>query len=393
MTSAQFAVDWEKRIDFARLRGKRLQKTREAMANHSLDALLLFKPENIRYVSGVKGREAFWAISECAFVPKVGDLTVFHTFHESQSRVPWLHGRIRPVRPLEQRGSVVELFCSEFAAEIKELMDEAGLVGGRMGIDIMNYPVYRSLVDAGLSIADGAEAMIDATAIKTTDEIELMKVACGMADAALLNCRGFIRPGVREYDISATLIHTLRTLGSDWYIRGGICSGDRTNPFLPTMGGTDRIIQPGDLVIIDCTHAYLGYWGDVTRTFLCGDRATEHQKSLYRQCYEMLQAGIEEVNPGKTTADIAAAWRRFEEVEGYATHGVVHGVGILLDTAPLLNPLSEKYPEEFLPKMALTVESFVGKGSEGVYLEEHLVVTEDGCELISRCPFEDELLM
>jgi len=389
--TTHLAVDWESIVDFRRLREERLRKTREAMASHDLDALLLFKPENIRYVSGVKGLEAFWTIRECVFVPKVGDLTVFHTYPESQIHVPWVEGRIRQATLLEQRGPAGSVLCSEFAGEIKELVGEAGLADGRVGIDVVNYCAFQSLVDAGLSIVDGDEVMIDATSVKTADELELMKVACAMGDAALLDCRDVIRPGVREHDISATLIYTLRTLGSDWYIRGGICSGERTNPYFPTMGGTDRILRPGDLVSIDCTHAYLGYWADITRTFLCGDKATEHQKGLYRQSYEMLQVGIAQVKPGKTTADVANAWRR-SGAEGYATHWFVHGVGMLLDTAPVLNRLSDEYPEEFLPNMVMSVENFVGDGREGVYLEEMVVVTEDGCEVISRCPFEDELM-
>lgn len=391
MATTQFAVDWEERVDLAALRSKRVEKTLQAMNKHGLDALLAVKPENVRYVAAIKGVEKFWAPGECTLLCKGGGLIAWLIFHESEPYMPWLKGRVKHAFSLEGPEPETSVFCQQFAEQIKEAMKDEGATGMRLGVDMLNPLMYQAFVNAGLEVADASALMIDVNKVKMMEEIELMKVACAMGDAALFACMEYIRPGLREYDVSAKLISTLRTLGADWYIRGAFASGERTSPFIAVMGGTDRILQPRDLVIIDCTHAYMGYWGDITRTFLCGDKATEEQRKIHKTCYEVLQESIEIFKPGNTTLDLARFWDDAKK-EGRLDLGILHGVGLLLSTAPRVHALTEKYLTEFLPGMVATLETYLSEGRQGVYLEEQVLVTEDGNEVMSRCPFDERLM-
>jgi Xaa-Pro dipeptidase len=213
-----------------------------------------------------------------------------------------------------------------------------------------------------------------------------------MNDAGIHACREALRPGARESDISARMIETLRRLGADWYIRGVVCSGEHTSPQYKTVGGTDRIIQPGDLVLVDVAHAYMSYWSDVARTFVCGDRAAPEQRAVYQHCCEMLTAGLEQVKTGNTTADVVAVWEKLKRRDSVAGVGVGHGLGTTLHEIPIVHDLSLQSPTTFVPDMVIALEVYSSQGRHGVRLEQNLVVTDGGYDLLSKFPYDGTLL-
>jgi len=392
----QFAVDYEERINFDRLRRERLENAKRMLKKHDLDALLTFMPEHNRYLTGEKGMESYWWLSEYTLLPRGGEPYLFQRgveYWRMKETMPWMEGRLRlvPSGPIEEMGLGRTTFGREFADEIKKILKEHGVEKGKIGIDVMNYPVYKALSDAGLTVVDGMPALIEAKMIKTRDELELHRISCAIADAALWEAKEYIKPGLREYDVSSILISTMRRLGAENYIRGIIASGERTNPYYRIVGGSDRILRLGDVVVIDCVMNYMGYWADITRTFLVGSKASEEQKEIHKEAYDLLYAGIKQVGPGKTTADVAAQWYEPGVFKKWALD-VGHGLGITLhNEAPWIHYRSFEAPVEFKPGMVLALETWAGKGRQGVRLEENLIVTETGYEIISKAPFDERL--
>jgi Xaa-Pro dipeptidase len=146
-------------------------------------------------------------------------------------------------------------------------------------------------------------------------------------------------------------------------------------------------------VIIDKVHYYNGYGCDYVRTFLCGDKATPLQKDLYKRCLDYLYEGINEVKPGNTTGDVARKWHEPEDCTE-CTLDFGHGVGLDTHEYPFISFMSKQDPIEIKPDMVLALEVFLGDPAtkQGVRLEENLIVTEKGYEIISKYPFEEKFL-
>lgn len=387
MSGTQFGVDWEQRVDFARLREERLAKVWRGIEQEELDALLVFKPANVRYIAAAKGVEGYWELGECCVV-RPGEAPTVFLSPGIDPKAPWLDGRVRPARNLSGDGpggaDVVRAF-------VADAVDAAGVGrGGKLGVDLLNVGLARALADHGVELHDAGPSLTRARARKTADEIEVLKVAAAINDAGFAACRAAIEPGVRELDVSAAIIQRLRALGSDWYIRGVVCSGDHTHPQYKTVGGTDRILQPGDLVLADVSHPYLAYWSDVSRVYACGGVVTPAQRDVHLRCHSTLWAGIEAVRAGATTADVLARWEETRPPEEFDYASVGHGLGTTLHEPPVVSPAGGT--TELEPGMVIALETYVGRDGNGVRLEENLIVTDDGYEILSKAPYEEALL-
>jgi Xaa-Pro aminopeptidase len=159
-------------------------------------------------------------------------------------------------------------------------------------------------------------------------------------------------------------------------------------------------VRPGELVALDTdTIGCYGYYSDFSRTFRCGPgRPTADQKALYRMAYDQVQHNIDLVQPGAAFRDIAAAaWKIPDRFVDQRYTSVMHGVGMHGETPFIAHAMDyETYGRDgtLEPGMVVSVESYIGEkgGREGVKLEEEVLVTKAGPKLISKFPFEDELL-
>jgi Xaa-Pro aminopeptidase len=385
----QWALDWQEQINFERMRKERLGKVREVMRKRDLEAIITFLPDNIRYITGARG----------IAVPKVWRYSVLVREEEPilfelggdmgrvKENAPWLEGRIQPAIPVH--------FASNdgikaWAKSIKEILDRSK-VKGRLGLDSLSFRVMNALEEAGIQFVDGGPIMTEARVVKTQDELKCLRISVGMAEVAFEVARNTIRPGIRDCDVQAEMSRALYSIGCETLL-GCFASGEHTNPYWRCYL-TDRKIRKGDLVIIDRCHFYNGYGCDYVRTFLCGDKATPAQKDLYKKCLDYLYDGINQVKPGNTTGDVAKKWR---EPEDYTecTLDFGHGIGLDLHEYPFITFMAKKEPVELKPNMALALEVYWGDPimRQGVRLEENLIVTEKGYEIISKYPFEEKLL-
>lgn len=389
----QFAVDWEERVNFDRLRADRLRKTHDSMRREGLDGLILFKPDSIRYAASVKGTTSYWWLLEHVVVPLDRDPIVFFSGTE-RDRVlrwcPWLKGRVRPAAHLEGVGAERDQLVERWAVDMKRLLADEG-VGLRVGIDIANPTMIRMLQAVGLDVVDGESCAYLAREVKTQDEIEILATACTIADSALWHVMKSIEPGMRETDVNAVAMKKLRELGAESMMRSTTAAGVHSDPYYRLTGGSDKIIGPQELVIFDCIFQYMGYWSDTARTFLCGRAASKDQRKAHKDAYDKLYAGFDAIRPGNTTADVLKQWPQPDDMSRY-TLDFGHGIGVSLHEAPWITPASAAHPMEFKPGQVLALETYAASNGHGCRLEENLVVTEKGAELLSRALYDERLL-
>jgi Xaa-Pro dipeptidase len=296
------------------------------------------------------------------------------------------------------RGAVpIEVgIVEKIAKNIKQILIDNKVANEPLGVDLVDIPLARALTKEGIEVVDGQQAMLDARIIKTRDEIELLKIAGAMADAAYDEIARNIRPGVRENELVAIANQVLFTLGSELVECVNSVSGPRGSPHPHTF--SDRIIRPGDMVYLDVMHSFNGYRTCYYRTFVCG-KPTRAQVEAYDEAWNLLLDSMNAVKPGATTADVANSWPKAEdfgfkdEKEAFLLQ-FGHGIGLSIWEKPIISRLiSLKYPFPIKAGMTFALETWIpskdGKGAARI--EEEVAVTSNGYERLFRYP-ADELI-
>jgi Xaa-Pro aminopeptidase len=280
------------------------------------------------------------------------------------------------------------------AEKIRVELEQRGLLNEPLGVDIVELPVLRALEAAGITVVDGQALMQDIRKIKTVDEITLLNTSCAMVDAAYDDLFKAMKPGMRENECVALVSKRLFELGSE-HIEGiNAISGERCSPHPHVF--TDRMLRPGDPAYFDILHSYNGYRTCYYRTFAVGS-ASRSLVDAYKRCRDILDQGIAMVRPGASTADIAAIWPKaqefgFPDEEAAFALQYGHGVGLSSWEKPIVSRLvSFDYPEVIEEGMVFALETFwpASDGWQAARIEEQLVVTADGCEVITRFPAEE----
>ena len=252
------------------------------------------------------------------------------------------------------------------------------------------------MVGEGIQITDATRVTERVRAVKTIDELELIKISCAVADAAIEELRSRLRPGVREIDLFSALSETNAKFGGENMELRFLTSGTRTNPWF--QEATDKIVRNGELVAFDTDMVGpMGYVADVSRTYLCGDaQGNSEQRESYRLAYDYLQAVANMIRPGLTFKELAEKAPQLPDKYVKNRYvAIAHGVG-LEDEWPIVmfEDARPNYLGEFQENMVISVEAYFGAedGNEGVKLEEQGIVTGGGYEIISTAPFEERLL-
>jgi Xaa-Pro aminopeptidase len=394
------AVDWEQRVDFERLRTERLARVKRALAESELGALLCFDMANIRYITATHiGTWAMDKLVRFTLLPQ-NDEPIMWDFGSAARHHklynPWLgEGRSRAgISTL--RGSV-EGRAEAVAQKIKTELAERDLLGEPLGVDVVELPVLRALEAAGITVVDCQALMQDVRMIKTEDEITLLNTACAMVDAAYDELFRALRPGFRENDCVALVNKVLFELGSEHVEGVNAISGERCSPHPHVF--TDRMLRPGDPAYFDILHAFNGYRTCYYRTFAVGS-ASRALVDAYKRCRDILDHGISLIRPGVSTAEVVSVWPKAEEF-GFPDEEAAfalqygHGVGLSIWEKPIFSRLvSFDYPEEIQAGMVFALETFwpASDGWSAARIEEQLVVTKDGCEVITRFPAEELLV-
>jgi len=392
-------VDFEERVNFRRLHDYRLARTRAALANSGLGALLSFDQHNIRYTtSTVIGEWARDKLTRYSLLTGNGDPYIWDfgsAARHHKLHAPWLHHDHCRAGMLGMRGATgadITLFRNA-AKEIKSILDAEGVGDMPLGVDMVELPMIFELQRAGIEVRDGQQTMLQAREVKNIDELTLLNMASAMVDGVYQDIAEALKPGVRESDIVALATKRLYEMGSDCVEAINAIAGERCSPHPHNF--TDRLIRPGDQAFFDVIQSFMGYRTCYYRTFSVG-RATSAQRTAYKKAREWMDVAIDLLRPGVGSDRIAAALPKAGQA-GFANEmdafglNFCHGLGLGLHERPLISRLTSfKEPIELKVGMVFAVETYcpASDGVSAARIEEEVILTPKGPQIISLYPAE-----
>lgn len=403
-THGVMGVDWEQRVDFERLRIERLNRIKSILAASEAGALLCFDMTNIRYITATHiGTWAQDKMSRFTLLPQGAEPILWDFGSAARHHAlyaPWMGGsaRSRP-DPTLLRGAIApETGRAEAVArKIYNELVEHGVQNDPVAVDIIELPILFALQALGVRVIDGQQLMQNARMLKTRDEISLLTMAAAMVDAAYDELYRAMVPGFRENDAVALVSKVLYEMGSEFVEGVNAISGERCSPHPHVF--SDRMLRPGDPAYFDILHSYMGYRTCYYRTFVVGS-ASQAQVDAYKRCRDYLDHAISLIRPGVTTADVVSIWPKAQEF-GFSDEEAAfalqygHGLGLAIWEKPVFSRMvSFEKPEIIQEGMVFALETFwpASDGWSAARIEEEMVVTADGCEVISRFPAEELLV-
>ena len=399
-TFGLMAVDWEERINIDRLRRERLERAKKLLHESGLGSLLCFDMNNIRYITSTHiGTWAMDKLVRFCLLPQnqepilwdFGSAARHHKLY-----CPWLGEERSRAGISTLRGAVLPETgrAEDVARKIRIELEEHGLQNEPVGVDVIELPVLFALEKEGIKVLDGQQLMQKARMSKTQDEVTALCTACMMVDAAYEELYREMRPGMRENECVGLVNKVLYDLGSEHVEGVNAISGERCSPHPHVY--TDRVLRPGDPAYFDIIHSYLGYRTCYYRTFAVGS-ASRAQVDAYKRCRDYLDASINLIKPGATTAEVVEVWPKaqefgFPDEEACFALQYGHGVGLSVWEKPIFSRMvSLDHPEVIQEGMVFALETFwpATDGWSAARIEEELVVTSEGCEVITRFPAEE----
>ncbi|MGH7307357.1 MAG: M24 family metallopeptidase [Candidatus Rokuibacteriota bacterium] len=399
----QFDVDYEARVDYAALRRKRVEKARTAMGAQQLDALLVWKDENVRYLTGLRAQLIAGKSSSLNGVlfPREAEPILLCSGGERDralAKMPWL-AEVHAIPVMEERG-LVEGFVRSV---LTPALTRHKLLNGRLGVDQPTMILVESIrrLLPGVELVDGDSAMQQARLIKLPEEIAVIEEACAIGEAVTRRALDAVREGRRECEVAGDAMQTLYYLGGEMahVITPFVASGEHMSP--PHRICSDKLIRNHDVAFIDIGAMWNGYFADIGRMTIVG-KPSRRQKEVYTAVYQGLQAGIATMRPGKTNMDVSKAIVAKIAEYGLAQHlfslFIGHGIGMGANEPPYIGETLEGatvYPLQ--PGMVFAVEPLVWvpdvEGGAGVRIEDMVLVTEGAPRVLSRIDYEDRLLL
>ena len=340
------------------------EKIAGVLETNGLDAVLLTCEANRFYASGFHS----------SGTDGVAIVTRNHNYYFTDSR--YTEAAARHVRDAEIRETDRE---HPYSALINEVIEKEHIT--RMGYEdeYMTAADFRRFSEKlHCELAPATELLWTLRAVKDQAELECMIQAQRIAEKALTDILGEIRPGVTEKEIAALLLYKMLHYGAEnMSFDPIVVSG--ANSSKPHGVPGEKTIQAGDFVTMDFGCIYDGYCSDMTRTVAVG-HVTDEMRTVYDTVLNAQLAGIAACKAGVTGRDVDAAGRKIIEAAGYGDafgHGFGHGVGLEIHEAPVASPRGEAP----LPAGSIvTAEPGIYlPGRFGVRIEDMLYVIEDGC--------------
>jgi Xaa-Pro aminopeptidase len=219
--------------------------------------------------------------------------------------------------------------------------------------------------------------------VKDDNEVDLVRKSVGIAEEAFESIRSEIKPGQSENYLAGLLVFELRSRGAANSSFPVIVAAG-TNSSLPHYRPGETLVQRDQPLLIDWGALYKGYCSDLTRTLMIG-RVAPKIKEIYKVVYEAQQAAIKFLRPGVTTLQADRVARDIIERAGYGKefgHGLGHGIGREIHELPTLRKTGGE--EELRPGMVVTIEPGIYiPGEGGVRIEDDILITHSGCEVLS----------
>lgn len=389
-------------IDLVAVRAYRLGRVRAEMAKRGIAACILHDQVNIRYATGARNMQIFSSRNTGRYLLLTERDAILYEFTGAMHLADGLE-TLSEVRPaitasfVAAGPGIVErerLWARETAADLRALVGDKVTVG----VERMNAGAASALAAEGFRLVDAQEPVEMARAIKSEEEIKCVRASLRATEAGVSALRAAIRPGLSENALWSVLHQAVIARDADYVETRLLNSGPRTNPWFQETG--PRRIGENELIALDTDVVGChGYYADFSRTFHSGpDTPSPAQRELYKTAYEQVHFNMDILKPGMSFRDYAE--RAWDIPEKYFTNRYylsAHGVG-MTGEYPYLYHRTD-FPEAgydgvIEAGMTLCVESFIGAdtGGEGVKLEQQVLVTDNGIELLSQFPFESALL-
>ena len=389
-------------VDLDVVRRYRLGRLRQEMRKRDVAGTLLFDQINTRYAVDATNMQVWCSHYEtrCVFVALEGPVVLFdYANHPHLAEgLPLIDEyRVIPSFYYFAAGPHAEDRARQFGDQIGDLMRKHGGGNRRLAVDRLSHLGTDALRANQLQLLDALPLAEEARAIKSAEEIALMRASMAVCEAGCRSMQEALEPGITENALWAKLHETNIRLGGEWIETRLLSSGPRTNPWFREC--SMRQIERGDMVSFDTDLiGPYGYCSDISRSWICGAKPTDEQRRLYAAAYDQIQHNIGALKPGRSFREVSEkSWPIPEQYMSRRYTSMIHGVG-LADEYPSIKFrdvfAAKGYDGIVQPGMTLCVESFIGTegGREGVKLEEQVLITETGVELLSTYPFEKELL-
>jgi len=390
-------------IDLRDVRLYRQARVRAEMGRHGIDAIILSDPINIRYATGTRNMQVFCQRNAPSrYLLLTANRSILFEFtgclHLGDG-----YETIDEVRPSKTASFVAagpEIAEREmaWAAEMADLIGELVGKGATVGLERLNAGTAIALKEQGLRIVDAQQSVEMARAIKSAEEMKCVKASLRATEIGVGKLREAIRPGLTENELWSILHKSVIEQNGDYCETRLLSAGQRTNPWFQETA--NHLIGENELIALDTDVVGChGYYSDFSRTFHAGPgKPTSEQKTLYQTAFEQVQHNINIIKPGMSFRDYAdQAWNIPAAFYANRYYLSAHGCGMTGEYPYLYHHgdfQNAGYDGIVETGMTICVESYIGTegGFEGVKLEQQILVTETGIELLSRFPFEEALL-
>jgi len=348
----------------------RLDRLRRQFYNHHLEALLVAKPENRFYLSGFTGSAGWLLIT----MDKAWLVTDFRYAEQASSECVCYN-------VVQARNKLSE--------KLAEIAVQAGIKNLGFERGFWSVESHQELVDnlGEIKLVPVSGLVEHLRMVKDSHEVGLISDAAALADEAFAHIINILRPGLKEIEIAAELEYFLRRNGATGRaFETIVASGTRSS--LPHGVASEKVLAPGDLVVLDFGAVYKGYHSDITRTVVIGE-VDNQKRQLYRLVLEAQTAALEAIQPGMVCSEVDKIARDIIDGGGYGDrfgHGLGHGVGLCIHELPRL-AMSDSTPLQ--PGMVVTVEPGVYlPGWGGIRIEDLVVVTAQGVQVLTTATKE-----
>jgi len=344
----------------------RLSRFREKISQMGLDGALVLKDANRNYLTRYNGEESALIVT-------------------SKDAVFITDSRYREEAEREAYGFEVREYTGSMTAFLGEITRDLGIK--RLGFEenLITYKTYKELTRLieGIELAPLEGTIEKLRQVKDLEEISNIEKAAAIADEGFAHMLEFIHPGMTEVEIGLELEYYMKSRGaSKLSFDPVIASGKRSS--FPHGRATHKVVEAGDFLTMDFGCMYNGYCSDMTRTIVIG-MASQKQKEIYEIVLNANILALEAARPGITGEELDAAARKYIADRGYGSyfgHSLGHGVGLEIHELP---SISKKGKEPLEPFMVITDEPGIYIPDFcGVRIEDLVVITEDGCRVLSK---------
>lgn len=345
-----------------------LKEIKQTLTEENIGGFLITNAVNIHYITNFTGSESILLIT-----PDRDYLfTDFRYIEQAQQDIPW-------IKVVEKKVSLERTICGKLKRlKIKKLYIES--------LHLTVHQYHEIIVgNSGIHLIPTKGIVEKYRKYKTDQELERLRTAISIAENAYGGVRKKIQAGFSEKRIADFLEYEIRNRGGQRSSFEIICAaGKRAS--LPHARATERIIEGKEAVLVDWGASFQFYNSDLTRVCFI-DKISPDYKKIYQIVLDAQGLAIDSIKPGRKAREVDGAARRYIEKKGFAKcfgHGLGHGIGLEVHEGPIINSRSKEILEE---NMVFTVEPGIYiPGWGGVRIEDMVLVTPSGCEVLSRAP-------